>query len=342
MAKLLSLYFVMVSLVILTTSCAPLQQAPLVYASKVSVGVDVSTTTTEQPGLSINLGYKQVDAAYVPVAVSKPCDKTAGTENKSDCVDQIYGLMKIAGSNDVVDSEVPKNDLEEAKNRIEKFDTIAKSKKIADEDNAKAVVKRDEIDTALKNFKSLNNHIDFDEEIDKNNLTTEDIKLLDEYDKIKESLSQAEKEVAKASASKITADEELNKVDLAALAADLKLVGGSDKKSDAYSVFGSFDANTKAGVEAGGTSANKAEASLIIGKVFSTGVASQNLTQGMRGYYTGIGVARCLTVGENIISEYKKTLSAVPTEEEKKKLQSISAGVINACYGGKDASKSTN
>lgn len=61
---------------ILTTTlliggCSPLQQAPLVYTSKQVLGIDISAPTTESTGFSMNLGFKNIDAAYVPLAVSK-------------------------------------------------------------------------------------------------------------------------------------------------------------------------------------------------------------------------------------------------------------------------------
>ena len=62
------------------TACAPLQQAPLVYSSKLVVGLDVSTSTTENPGFSFSAGVKTVDAAYVPVAVSKANDERSTAE----------------------------------------------------------------------------------------------------------------------------------------------------------------------------------------------------------------------------------------------------------------------
>ncbi len=80
--------------VLLLGGCAHLEQAPLVYASKTSFGVDVSTASTENPGISMNLGYKQVDAAYVPVAVARKCnDGVAG----ADCSKKGYELLVISG-----------------------------------------------------------------------------------------------------------------------------------------------------------------------------------------------------------------------------------------------------
>ncbi|MCY7387139.1 MAG: hypothetical protein LH481_03595 [Burkholderiales bacterium] len=67
----------------------------------------------------------------------------------------------------------------------------------------------------------------------------------------------------------------------------LNVLKGLNTKNDAFSVFGSFDAN--AGAQAGkastGTENQGTGASLKIGRVFSTGVAAQNLTEGFRSVY---------------------------------------------------------
>ncbi|MDD1825882.1 hypothetical protein LRP52_27275, partial [Photobacterium sp. ZSDE20] len=57
--------------VTLLLGCTPLQQAPLVYTSTATFGVGAALNTTEGPGFDFTLGYKAVDSAYVPVAVSK-------------------------------------------------------------------------------------------------------------------------------------------------------------------------------------------------------------------------------------------------------------------------------
>lgn len=148
--------------------------------------------------------------------------------------------------------------------------------------------------------------------------------------------------VKTAEATKAKANEAFRKANVAGLADDLKLVGGKNEKTDAYSVFGSFDANTKAGAEAGGSSATKGEVTLVIGKVFSTGVASQNLTEGMRRYYSGMGAAQterakvnCLTVGDVYISKLKDTLK-LDTEEGKKQLAKMIESIIDTCGKGLD------
>lgn len=49
----------------LVTACT--NESPLLFVSKSSVGLDVSTPTTGSTELSVNFGWKSIDAAYVPV-----------------------------------------------------------------------------------------------------------------------------------------------------------------------------------------------------------------------------------------------------------------------------------
>jgi hypothetical protein len=74
------------------SACAPLAQAPLVYSSKNSFGVDISATSTETPGVSLAIGVKMVDAAYVPVAVAVPCNSANGQATPDACKDDLFKL----------------------------------------------------------------------------------------------------------------------------------------------------------------------------------------------------------------------------------------------------------
>jgi hypothetical protein len=65
----------------------------------------------------------------------------------------------------------------------------------------------------------------------------------------------------------------------------------SNTQSDALSVYGTFDSN--AGASPPGTNSN-ANANLRLGRIFSTGVASQNLTQGQRDAVRADALTRCM------------------------------------------------
>ena len=91
-----------------------------------------------------------------------------------------------------------------------------------------------------------------------------------------------------------------------------------DDKEDALSVFGSFD---------GDAGANKDSATLGVGKVFSTGVASQHLTQ-------GLGRASSVAVRAKCIQSVSEIAKSLPDEPKAKLLAQI--GEI--CMEGGDGS----
>lgn len=53
------------SIVFLLSACA--NETPLIFVSKTSVGLDVSSPTTGTTDIGISFGWKSVDAAYIPV-----------------------------------------------------------------------------------------------------------------------------------------------------------------------------------------------------------------------------------------------------------------------------------
>jgi hypothetical protein len=67
---------------VLVSGCPPLQQAPLMYTSKQTLGIDLTTPTAQSPSVTSNLGFMNLDAAYIPLAVSKGPESTMhfGTE----------------------------------------------------------------------------------------------------------------------------------------------------------------------------------------------------------------------------------------------------------------------
>lgn len=342
MAKLIQLKIISPLVALGLAACAPLQQAPLVYSSKVSVGIDISGTATEQPGVSINVGYKQIDAAYVPVAVAKPCEeKEAG--KRDNCTDKIYELKEIEGKNKVGDSEVPKGALDAAQKRISEFKQISQARDSADTELARAKLRLDEAVKQLSDFNS-DKAAALKVAAEKNGagLTTDESILLAEQNR---RVSQVEVEraaVKTTEGQKKKTDEAFNSANVTGLVEAYGLIGGENSKTDAYSVFGSFDANTKASVEVGGATAPKGEVGLALGKVFSTGVASQNLTEGLRRYYAGLGAEHaekgktsCLSTGENYIAEYKKTLN-LDDSADKKKLGAMIDRITETCSKGLD------
>lgn len=343
--------------------CAPLQQAPLVYSSKVTLGVDLSATATEQPGVSLNLGYKQIDAAYVPVAVAKPCD-LQDAKNEL-CAGDNYKLQQIRGDNTVDDSQGSRDKLEGAQKLLSDYSTandkrktatqaaidaqaeLDKVKKLQQDNSAALEANKGEIATAEGLLKSANAQEVADskkkeDDIKKaqqqvNDAKSKQAQLIQMQVDLAKRLQNASDDLGNKQKQKSDAEKNFDLVDIskdpAKLADALKIVvTGSNKKGDAYSVFGSFDASTKIATE-GGTSA-KGEGGVTLGKVFSTGVASQNLSLGLQGFYANIGRARANAAYRGCLDTAVSALDRTGIPKEVEKQTAEQKKVISALFGG--------
>lgn len=312
-------------------ACAPLQQAPLVYSSKVALGVDLSATMTETPGASITVGYKQVDAAYVPVAVAKPCPNAEST-----CTAPSYGLVPLQGSN-TIDSG---NEDSEANQAAAKklLDDVQKASAALTERRSAAQLAQQSADAANDSLARLKGELSSLQEKAKDIAAPQDqaarlTALVDtEIPKAEAKAKQADKDLVAAQEATARAKAQVDSFNVDQLARATKIVRGSDKKGDAYSVFGSFDGATRAAVTAGTGSQAKGETSLIVGKVFSTGIASQFLTQGMRDYYANMAA-------ERVATKVVDCLTAVLADEELKKNATERKAAMEMCNSLKTSAK---
>lgn len=314
------------------SACAPLQQAPLVYSSKTVVGLDVSATTTETPGASFAFGYKSVDAAYVPVAVARTCEGS-----KTDCSTDIYRLQLIGGAARDGNTTVSDSARSLQARYLQQFgqaqeaaetaklaqDTAANAHKKASQDLFEEVRRLDVIEAKSAEARSA-----------------EEKKVLEEKPQRLARLKEVESEKLKAfEAAKETAESRVatakefdpKRISEASAGANPVRTGVNTDKADAYSVFGSFDANTKtditsSGLKDGKGAEAKVEPSIVLGKVFSTGVASQNLTLGMQKYYAEMA----FTQAAKMVSECVATAHKV-AEMMKDKNPEIVTAAFEAC-----------
>lgn len=269
----------MASMILLAAAggCAPLAQAPLVYSSKNSYGIDISGTSTETPGVSLSIGVKLVDAAYVPVAVAVPC--SGSDQGTSHCGDKRFELQKIEGGARRDDSSSPlaqrvektKADLDAATAAVlvkdaavtkANQDLTADQVLAATETAAKAAVDgaaagSPELTAAQKQLT--------DAQVAKGQITAKQT-----------ALANARTELLAAQATKATAQSDYD----AAVAA--RSVRSATLLTDAYSVFGTFNGNGDGRGTISATGGPEAKGSLSVGKMFSTGIASQNLSTAMR------------------------------------------------------------
>ena len=250
---------------------------PLVYSSKVLGGAHVEAGTPENPGPSVNLGFKTLDAAYVPVAVAKWC------QSGTSCENDIYKPMPVAGTSDEDTNSPLQVELKAVNERIakleqQKSEAVAQLNRLNDLEK-ESRERKSRIEALTKSVQELAAAASLSGE-DTEKLATARLEL-----KAAEDFEAPETIKTRAAAVSATitgltssiAEATTRQNELRAMVASSRL----DKKSDAYSVYGSFEGNS------GG-------ATLALGKVFSTGVAAQNLTQGIREAARDASRADCL------------------------------------------------
>lgn len=288
------------SAALVLSGCAHLEQAPLVYTSKTSFGLEVSTTSTESPGISMIVGFKQVDAAYVPVAVARKCGsgEKGVSELEADLCEErsFHEIKMISGSSNegglssieqASESEALMSELnqkissrESAMRDVESQRAVLNAKEEALFDLKK---RKSEYDINLIDIRKLEEEISLAVEVDqdkvgrKNRLETENKNFLssvggsidkypDEEKKREDQIQNAKKALEDADKRHRNTQNEINAV--------VKKMRMS--RMDSYSVFGSFDSK---GRVTGDSS------SFQLGKIFATGVASQSISSGLSEMY---------------------------------------------------------
>lgn len=246
----------------LLAACYPMEQAPLVYSSKVQMGVHLSGGTTDTPGVELSIGYKDFDIAMVPVAVAKHC----AAVDQSDCISTIYHMQTVLGDRSNSSNDEPiQTQLDDYKNQ--ELAAIEKERELGE--------KYSNLSKQLADFKKWKQ---LDDEINATGITPEEqltkTQLRDEigdYSKFDIDAKTNESGILKtgldAATSTISAAREGQK------RLEVSLTGSHNLgRKDALSVFGSFDGDANAGTD---TQNKNASGKLAVGKVFATGIAAQ-------------------------------------------------------------------
>lgn len=260
------------ALLISASACTPLPQASLVYSASQQIGVGVAAGTPETPGLVVNIGFRSLNAAYVPVAVAGHC-QVAGAD---ECRELALRLLELRARHNLgtatsADALVMQN-LELAITRqVVRAATLQGL--IAGDEN----IIREIEQTTLRRIAL---------ETERSQLAG----LAEATAEQRQRQTEVNSELAAipAPAARAEADSRLstNRLELqqvtASLTSDRTRLSEiqqrqnsqrSDATEDAFSVFGSFDGS------AGG---NAEGANIDVGQVFSTGVAAQHLTRGLQ------------------------------------------------------------
>jgi len=297
------------------TGCTPLHQAPLVYSSKTTLGVDIAATSTETPGMSFSVGFKSVDAAYVPIAVAKECPASLGR----DCLDKIFELKTIQGTSSDGDEHQPTPKelradeiAKEFKNALDEADMAKKANSIASTNLSslqsrqaelsaleRRSVESENIIVSLRSEKAAiekkHSNMTISPEVQSQIASLDEKTRLaavgvmtqeqkDELNGIKVKIENANASLNDAATRSVEKEARVKELSLKALTPEM--YKSQITRSDAYSVYGRFESDSN-------LNSDQKAASVGLGKVFSTGVASQNLADGLRHYYKNLGVAAC-------------------------------------------------
>lgn len=275
-------------------ACHPMEQAPLIYTSKSQVGVTVATGTADSPGLDVNIGYKGLDSAFVPVAVAKACH----SRNHSDCIDEQYRLRVINGTNDTSAEDSVASLRKDRDAAQESLNALSKERLAVEEKLGWLKTKgvREAELTQLRN--------PTDEAGLPRALTAEEKTRQDELSRQIAALAQLDQAALDARLATLNADIDVLKKRIGVLNERLleeKNRRSNDNKQDALSLYGSFN-STVGGQSSGAT--------LGLGKVFATGVAAQHLTAGINEGNAAIARQKCMEMA-------LKTLPANPSEDQR-------------------------
>lgn len=317
----------------LLAGCA-LQQAPLVYSSKISVGVDVTSNPAETPGVSLNVGVKVVDAAYVPVAVASPASQSAdpllrifaenGQGNGINDVSslttehraQIDAYVQALKSADAASAAVGQAQQRLASHQTDMKNLTSARKQLAATPAASALPI--ELQATLKSVGDASLTAALAKGTTKPELDPLLDKLTTDYQT--KAAAQEEQLPALRAAQAAKAKEAADLYPAAAQA----VASLQRRKMDALSVFGKFDSSSS--VQASASSAASATANVIVGKVFSTGLASQNLTEAVRVAAVGACIADALAASIRIAPAASAASSVVvPVSAD------VASAVANAC-----------
>lgn len=305
----------------MVVGCAPLQQAPLVYTSSQVIGVKLGIAPTQPESMEAVIGYKDLDAAYAPVAVSNPhLDKAMEQGKKYDKdlyeIKEIYGIYGTQASAAGATQLLTPEESGDMKVYFERFS--AKEESVRATDKARAIwveaqnfstlsekLKDEARSGTCKSFsdtvplKDNYNNFFSCSSADEQSEIVRKYAQLSEIDKTNNELNQ--EEVSAKSAYEKANDSSQNAITNLALISE-KVKGALEKlasiqKRDAISVYGSFDADTAAETakSQGGTPNEGSNGvSVKVGKVFSTGVAAQNVSEAQKIAASAVVVSACI------------------------------------------------
>jgi len=295
------------------SGCTALPQSALIYSSRSTVGVSLTSNPASSSGITLSAGVDVMDAAYVPVAVTSKARDGSSIESPVNLIKGNYGSLD--GKKDpeklTRDNQQKIEDYVRALNRVTTLslqaDSLSKIQKDIDSLRATHNDTVSKLNTLTGTTTASPTDLENARNAEKN-ANDALIAKAKQYSSLDTDLKFVTDKLQEA---KANANEKLT---AAAEAAGLL----QQDKSDAYSVYGRFNADVSSGTTVvaplDGKPGPSASVALLAGKIFSTGVASQNLTEAakieatMRGFTQCVAAANTAATGLSDQETYKKKL----------------------------------
>lgn len=298
--------YIALPLAAIVTGCGTIDQVPLVYVSTVKVGVSAESGTPQVPGAKVVIGVDATDAAMVPVAYGRTCNHAT----EANCGKDDHPIKRIFGQNDISPAEFLNTANAQAAALKSISDRIRSSEKALQEAIARQIAASSSLEKLKldeQRLEQLNKKITNDSiapaGVDPALAPPVDTAMANEIVTLRSStaaLPVAQKEFTDADTSVIHAqgilkaaydDFERQQAMLSeTLARHPSELG---QRKDALSVFGSF--NTTANGSTAPTGAG-----LTLGKSFSTGIAAQLLSEGLKGAARYTAAQKCLDTAKTM------------------------------------------
>lgn len=242
----------------LISGCAPLSQAPLVYTSRSTIGVHISMTNPETPGAELDVGWKGKDMAIVPVAVAK-LPKMWGGDAGSPQITVVRASSSASVNPESLSQAIKERDdaAKELENINLQLSEVKNNTNLIQKYSQRIEILQNEINSMQTQFQDIAGDLSNqrklkEDEVNELQSKINNLKNQPSIEGLETSLLEKQAKF----------DEKSKK---------LQEVEG---KSDAYSVFGSFNSVSDIkGNELGG--------GVTLGKTFATGVAAQNISVGI-------------------------------------------------------------
>ncbi|MCO5414719.1 hypothetical protein [Ralstonia mojiangensis] len=272
------------------SGCTALPQSALIYSSRSTVGISLTSNPASSSGITVSAGVDIVDAAYVPVAVTAKAPDGSSGNSKVIPIEATYGSLDGKKDPSTAVNEVNAQKIDDY---VKALNNVAILSAQVD-----ALKEKDRLNNAYNSAKNasaaLRQKNPPPNPADQQKADTDEATAKQAFDTFS-SLHPVNGDLQTATNQLQAAQAEANqKRTTAAEAAGLL----KQEKRDAFSVYGRFDGNVSGGgtvAATDGKAAPSTSVALLAGKVFSTGVASQNLTEAAKVSASKEAIAQCMS-----------------------------------------------